>query len=132
VYLERLADSEREFLCHGLEDEFRAHKVPGRTRIPGGEYVVSMRTIGGFHANYSERYPEIHQGMIWVRNVPGFTYILWHIGNTDNDTAGCLLLGRARGMRLVYSSKTYQRVYEKVAPMITSGAVQRVAYVDND
>ena len=35
----------------------------------------------------------MHKGMLWVRDVPGFEYILIHTGNTDEHTAGCLIVG---------------------------------------
>ncbi|GLQ21803.1 DUF5675 family protein [Algimonas porphyrae] len=105
-----------EFFCHGLEDEYRAEKVPDETRIPLGEYAITLRTVGGFHQRYLSRFPDLHQGMLWVRDVPGFTYILIHIGNTEDDTSGCLLLGVADfpGKRVLYSARTYQRFYAQV------------------
>ena len=32
-----------QFVCFGLEDEYRADKVPGETRIPAGTYRVTLR-----------------------------------------------------------------------------------------
>ena len=83
----------RNFLSYTLEDEYRKEKVMHETRIPAGTYKVTLRTVGGFHAKYTERYGEMHKGMLWVCDVPGFEYILIHTGNTDEHTSGCLLVG---------------------------------------
>ena len=82
-----------QFFCFGLEDEYREEKVPKETRIPAGTYPVRLRTEGGLHGRYRRRFSDIHQGMLHVQDVPGFEYILIHVGNTDEDTAGCLLVG---------------------------------------
>ena len=84
----------RKFLCFTLEDEARDTKVMGETRIPAGIYDLKLRTEGGYHNRFLKKFgPAFHKGMIWVQNVPNFRWILWHTGNTDEDTAGCLLLG---------------------------------------
>jgi hypothetical protein len=80
--------------CYGLEDEHRDVKVNGETRIPAGAYKIGIRAEGGFHNRYSKKFAEIHRGMLYVLDVPGFDYILIHVGNTDDDTAGCLLVGQ--------------------------------------
>ena len=96
-----------EFLAYTLEDEHRDVKVKGETRIPAGRYQVTLRTEGGFHSKYSEKYKEMHKGMLWLRDVPGFEYILIHTGNTDEHTAGCLFISAAwfltRQLRLMNS-----------------------------
>ena len=86
-------DIGRKFLCYTLEDEARALKVKGETRIPAGVYKIELRAEGGFHSRYAKKYPGIHQGMLHVTDVPGFEWILIHTGNTDEHTAGCLLVG---------------------------------------
>mgnify|MGYP003651949720 FL=1 len=86
-------NGKREFLCYTLEDESREEKVWGETCIPEGEYCLGLRTTGGLHSKYSKRFADIHSGMLHVLDVPNFKYILIHCGNTDEDTAGCLLLG---------------------------------------
>ena len=117
----------RRFLCFTVEDEYREEKVHGETRIPAGTYELKLRTAGGFHARYKSKFSDIHEGMIWVTNVPGFEWILWHVGNTEEDTAGCLLLGNGakqlspRGGYLLNSVDAYRRVYPGVRDRIKKG-----------
>jgi hypothetical protein len=77
-------------LFYTLEDEVRdGPKVPGETAIPSGYiYDVTPRTTGGMTQRYAERFPDLHQGMAWLRDVPGFAYVYIHVGNTDDDTEG--------------------------------------------
>ena len=86
----------REFLCYTLEDELRENKVKHETRIPEGIYKISLRTYGGFHERYKKRFKDIHKGMLWLRDVPGFDYILIHCGNNDEHTSGCILVGQTQ------------------------------------
>jgi len=45
-----------------------------------------------------------------VTNVPGHTGILFHVGGTEVDSEGCILLGLARhGMSMIYSSDAFRR-----------------------
>lgn len=83
-----------EFECFTLEDERREVKVPGETAIPSGEYVIKPRALGGMHPKYAERYGELHVGMAWLQDVPGFRYVYIHTGNREDQTEGCLLVGQ--------------------------------------
>ncbi len=111
--------------CYTLEDEFRAVKVRGETRIPAGTYTIKLRTSGGFHLNYLKRFGKFfHRGMLHVTDVPGFTHILIHIGNTDEDTAGCVLVGASRDVvkgTIGGSEIAYRRLYPKVAAALLKG-----------
>jgi hypothetical protein len=123
------------FECFGLEDEQRIDKVPGETRIPRGFYTVGLRKVGGFHDNYSGRFPDIHQGMLQVVDVPSFEFILIHVGNTDDDTAGCLLTGcnanTSQNLSVGSSVKAYKRFYSRVIEAAKSNNLQ-IEYWDND
>ena len=77
-------------VCFVIEDGFKANKVPGYTRIKGGEYRIVKRRQGTFYHNYKTRYG--HTFVPELQDVPDFTNILIHIGNTTKDTKGCLLL----------------------------------------
>ena len=130
----------RTFLAYTLEDEQRDVKVWGETRIPAGTYKLKLREEGGFHNKYLARYgADWHKGMIWVQDVPNFKWILWHSGNTDENTAGCLLLGNSQESNLVKkdgfigsSRDAYKLVYPRVAEAIVSGQDVEVTYIDYD
>lgn len=125
-----------EFECFGLEDEYREGKIIGETRIPAGRYKIGLRTTGGFHARYSKLFPTFHRGMLQVMCVPNFEHVLIHIGNTDDDTSGCLLVGsgcdtRKGNMYVSTSSKAYKDLYEKVIDAALEGGLW-IEYIDND
>jgi hypothetical protein len=119
-----------KFECYTLEDEKRDKKVMAETRIPEGDYNIKLRTEGGHHDKYTKQFPE-HIGMLHVTNVPGFEWILIHIGNTEKDTAGCLLVGEdPNGMTIASSTNAYKKLYNKVAPVLKQGEKVTIKYVD--
>tara|TARA_B100001778_G_scaffold331862_1_gene337046 strand:+ start:1288 stop:1767 length:480 start_codon:yes stop_codon:yes gene_type:complete len=128
----------RKFLCFTLEDEARKTKIKGETRIPSGVYTLGLRTEGGFNARYAKKFGSMHKGMIHVLDVPGFEYILWHVGNDDEDTMGCLLLGDTSQQNITKegfigaSTDAYKRIYPPIANAIASGQSVRVKYTDYD
>ncbi|MFX1587734.1 MAG: DUF5675 family protein [Promethearchaeota archaeon] len=85
--------------CWTLEDEYREVKKYGETRIPAGQYEVRLRTEGGFyrrycnHKNLAIRELTKKYGMLQICDVPQYQYVLIHIGNDEDDTAGCILVG---------------------------------------
>lgn len=134
-----IANDKRTFLAYTLEDEQRDVKVWGETRIPAGTYKLKLRTEGGFHSRYVNKYGAMHKGMIHVQDVPGFEYILWHTGNTDEHTAGCLILGNTQTNNRIAkdgfigsSVDAYKFVYPRVAAAIESGQDVEVTYIDYD
>jgi hypothetical protein len=129
-----LVSIDGSFECFGLEDEYRETKKAAETRIPMGLYNVRLKPFGGFHRKYKERF-DFHEGMLHVQNVPGFTDILIHIGNTDRDTAGCLLVGQGattNGSIMISSSKmAYIAFYQKVFLAAAEGTL-KIKYIDED
>ena len=133
LYLQRFLDSGTftlglikigtKFECFTLEDEHRDIKVPGETCIPVGEYEIELRTVGTHHTRYLEKFPGVHIGMLHLKNVPNFKYILIHIGNTKRDTEGCILVGNqsVKSGKIVDSTTAYLELYKKVAPAIKRG-----------
>ncbi len=125
-----------KYVCFGLEDEYRLEKVIGETRIPAGTYKIGLRTEGGHHEKYKVRFVDIHKGMLHILDVPNFKWILIHCGNTDEDTAGCLLVGSQAitepgDMKIINSTAAYRRFY----PMVVEAAENddlTIRYEDND
>ena len=127
----------RKFLCYTLEDESREEKVYGETCIPEGEYTIRFRSEGGYHSKYSKRFADIHLGMLEVCDVPNFKYILIHCGNTDEDTAGCLLVGDTQennniktGGFIGRSTTAYTRIYPDIAKAVAAGEEVTIVYRD--
>ena len=134
-----VTDNKRKFLCYTIEDEFRDEKVMHETRIPAGMYKLTLRSEGGFHSRYKKKYGDWHRGMIYVNDVPGFSYILWHTGNNDESTSGCLIFGQNQESNLVKpdgwvgsSVSAYKFVYPRIRDAILSGEEVMVKYVDFD
>lgn len=134
-----ITNGNRKFLAYTLEDEYREEKEMHETRIPAGTYNVTLRTEGGFHQRYVTKYGNIHKGMLWVRDVPGFEYILIHTGNTDEHTSGCLLLGDTQTNNQIKedgfigsSVQAYKRVYPQISKVLEGGGVVNIKYTDFD
>ena len=82
-------DGEERFtyLCDCLEPKAInwsiQKKIKGKTAIPEGRYKVEVR--------YS---PRFRKCMPYLRGVPEFEGVMFHVGNYPRDTEGCILLGR--------------------------------------
>jgi len=124
-----------QFECYTLEDQYQAVKVMHETCIPEGTYDIKFRKVGGFHTKYSERYGNSHYGMLHLQDVPNFTYILIHAGNTDEHTSGCLIVGETQqdldlsddGF-IGHSGKAYLKLYNKVAKELLLGKEVSIEY----
>jgi len=123
------------FECYTLEDQYQAVKVMHETCIPEGTYDIQFRKTGGFHAKYSERYKNAHYGMLHIQDVPNFTYILIHTGNTDEHTSGCLIVGEtqqdleiSKDGFIGSSTTAYKKMYAKVAAQLLQGKKVTIEY----
>jgi hypothetical protein len=125
------------FECYSLEDQVReGAKIMGETAIPLGSYEIKFRTVGGFDSKYKKRYgSDWHVGMLELQDVPNFKYILIHTGNTDEHTAGCLLLGetqqdldKGKDGFVGGSGDAYKKFYPKVRDALVSGEKVMIHY----
>ena len=120
-----------KFYGYTVEDEERTVKVFGETRIPEGTYRMALRTEGGHHIRYKQKFPEIHKGMLHILDVPNFKWILIHIGNTDDDTAGCLIVGSyvySNNAGVGGSTLKYKHIYPIIADAIEAGEEVEITY----
>ncbi|WP_282037731.1 DUF5675 family protein [Saccharicrinis aurantiacus] len=125
------------FACYTLEDEYKAVKEYGKTRIAAGRYLIQLRCFGGHHWKYLKRFgAAFHKGMLQVMNVPLFSDILIHIGNDADDTAGCLLLGNVANNNQVKhgfigsSTAAYLRIYPIIRDALLKGESVYITYID--
>lgn len=94
------------FECFVCEDRYRGVevKIPGETCIPLGRYEVRITPS-----------PKFHRDLPLLLNVPGFTGVRIHPGNSAADTEGCLLPGRVRHGEVVKESRAaFDALFEKL------------------
>ena len=118
------------------EDEPRENKIPEETRIPAGTYRLGLRmpADSGMATDYKKRWVW-HLGMIEILDVPGFTDIYLHIGNTERDTAGCPLVAwRAYfdAMTISVSTQAYKALARWLIPILHRGEVASITIRDLD
>lgn len=94
-----------EMMAHTLEPKQRdlsaEPKVWGRTAIPPESYRVVLARSARFKRK-----------MPYLMNVPHFSGVMIHCGNTVADTRGCILVGeRAEQGKLKNSRATFGRLY---------------------
>ena len=132
--------SSKVFLAYTVEDEFREIKQKHETRIPAGEYVIEYRREGGFHNKYLSRWgSDFHKGMLWIKDVPGFEWILIHTGNDHNSTSGCLITGNSAESNLIkpggwvgHSGDNYRTTYPYISNALERGEKVTIEYIDYD
>lgn len=82
------------YFCDTIEDQERDVKVQNQTAIPCGTYKVIV--------NKSTRFKKL---MPLLLNVPNFTGVRIHSGNTKEDTEGCVLVGKKLKDGFIKSSR---------------------------
>ena len=96
-------------------DLIKKIKIPNKTAIPRGTYKITLNVVS---PKYSKKkiYQEICNGRVpRLLNVPGYEGVLIHIGNTAEDSAGCILVGENKQVgKVLNSTETFKRLYNKI------------------
>lgn len=95
-FCDTLEDQNRDLDKNGKFDGGET-KVKGRTAIPFGTYKIIV--------NHS---PRFKRELPRLLDVPNFDGVLIHRGNTNADTAGCILLGENKVKGKVINSTPYE------------------------
>jgi hypothetical protein len=144
--LRDITSDKPKFLCYTLENPNRDVKIEKQTCIPDGTYPVTLRKEGGMHAKYKDKFKDTfeHKGMLWIRGIPNFDYVLIHIGNYTADTDGCVLVGDDPPIQTVLSmthrtvdflpssTTAYKRIYRSICDAIERGETVLIKVKTND
>lgn len=109
------------YICDAIEDTVRdanhngtfddgEEKVYGKTAIPCGRYYVTFRKTGLAIGTKAK------DGAIpYIHNVPHFTHIRIHDGETEENSEGCIILGlnKKKG-RVLESERVCLQFYERM------------------
>lgn len=115
-----------EWFCNTLEDadrgldqsmskeKIKELKVYGKTAIPTGTYKVRMDVVSQKFKNRSWAKP--YNGKLpRLVDVPGYEGVLIHVGNSDSESLGCVLVGKntVKG-KVTDSANTFKALMSKL------------------
>lgn len=112
-----LEDKDRGLTQNMTEEEISKIKVYGSTAIPTGKYKIDMNTVSPKFKNrpwakkWNGKLPRL-------KSVPGYEGVLIHVGNTQKDTLGCILVGENKIKGQVINSTT---TFNKLMELLTKG-----------
>ena len=109
-----IEDVDRKLDSKMSVSEISSKKIYGRTAIPTGKYEIDIDTISPkFRTRTWAKFcngklPRLH-------NVKGYEGVLIHVGNTAEDSLGCILVGqnKVKG-KVINSTATFQTLYMKM------------------
>lgn len=98
-----IEDKDRGLYQYMNVGEISRLKVMHQTAIPYGTYKVRI----SMSPKYKKEMPEI-------MNVPGYTGVRIHSGNTAEDSSGCLIVGEKNGPgnKVINSRVTYDKLMQ--------------------
>ncbi len=116
-FCETIEDADRGLDQQMTLDEIRRIKVQDKTAIPTGNYRITLDVKSPKYSNYA-RYP-------WARaiggkvprllNVNGYDGVLIHVGNTAEDTSGCIIVGENKVVgKVINSTATFAKLYARL------------------
>jgi hypothetical protein len=112
VYLcDTLEDVDRNLYSTQSLQEIQNMKVYGQTAIPYGTYNINMNIVSPKFKDRS--WAKFCGGKLpRLTDVKGFDGVLIHVGNTNEDTLGCILVGenKIKG-QVINSTITFQKLY---------------------
>lgn len=114
-FCDTLEDCDRGLIQSMPLKDLQRIKVKDRTAIPTGTYKVLW--------TYSPRFKKM---MPLIDNVPGFSGIRIHSGNTDSDTSGCILCGENKEVGKVINSKT---TINKLYPIVKAACAKETVTI---
>lgn len=111
-FCDTMEDKDRGLLDSMSLAEIKSKKVSSETAIPRGTYKVTLEVVS---PKYSKKdfYIKVCNGKVpRLLNVKGFEGILIHTGNTEKDSAGCIILGENKVKGKVINSRvTFEKFY---------------------
>lgn len=128
---------DNRFFAYTLEDTHRDTKVAGSTRVPSGTYPLELnKNLTDLTKTYRNRFPwfDYH---VELMNIPNFSRVYIHIGNTHKDTEGCILIAdgvnAADPQKMVSHSRlAFERFYKTIHPLLSEGKPLSIQILDED
>ena len=114
-FCDTIEDTDRMLTSDMTEQQILKIKVKDKTAIPTGNYNIIMNMISPRFSK-KEYYKKFCNGKLpRLDYVKGFSGVLIHIGNTEKDSSGCILVGynKIKG-QLINSRIAFENLYNKI------------------
>lgn len=115
---------DNQYFCDTIEDkdrgvnssmsveEIKSKKQYAVTAIPTGTYDITLNVVSPKFKN-NKKYAFCGGKLPRLLNVKGYDGVLIHIGNTAQDSAGCILVGQNKVVgKVINSTDTFQKLYK--------------------
>ena len=114
-FCDTVEDTDRGLFQGQSLDLIKKIKIPNKTAIPTGTYKLTLNIVS---PKYSKKaiYQEICKGRVpRLLDVPGYDGVLIHIGNSADDSSGCILVGQNKVVgKVINSTETFRKLYNKI------------------
>lgn len=106
LFSNTIEDKDRGLTSNMADGQIKGLKVYGETAIPIGTYTIDMNTVSPKFKDKSWAKP--YGGKLpRLLNVKGFEGVLMHVGNTCQDSSGCILMGLNTKKGMITNSTEY-------------------------
>lgn len=113
-FCDTLEDRDRGLSSDMSAEEIAKMKVAGETAIPTGTYDVTLDVVSPRFA-VRKTYRFCSGRLPRLIDVPGFSGILIHAGNTAKDSSGCILVGVNSSKGVLTNSVTmFRQLYQSI------------------
>ncbi|MFC4871906.1 DUF5675 family protein [Negadavirga shengliensis] len=128
---------QNKFFAYTLEDTHQDEKIAGSTRIPQGIYpLILNRNLTDLTQRYRNQFQwfDFH---IELKDVPDFSNVYIHIGNSHQDTRGCILIAdgvTAAGTEkmITHSRIAFERFYKTLYPKLKHNEKMEIRILDEN
>jgi hypothetical protein len=126
-----------KFFAYTLEDSHKEVKVEMHTRIPAGIYPIDFnKNETDLTLKYRRNYVNWFDFHLEIKQIPNFQNVYIHVGNTHQNTDGCILIadGVSAGTSksLQYSKNAYERFYKTVSALLKSNEQVTIQILNED
>ena len=115
-----------QYVCNTIEDadrgltqdssleEIKKKKIYGKTAIPVGTYEVTLNVVSPKYSKSPFMLKNANGGRVpRLIDVPGWSGVLIHTGNTAEDSLGCIIVGINDKVGMVtHSKETFIKLYK--------------------
>lgn len=110
-----LEDRDRNLSSSMSLEEINKIKIPRETAIPTGTYKITLDVVSPRFSKYPF-YMEVCDGKLpRLLNVPGYEGVLIHVGQTAENSSGCILVGKnTRTGELTDGKNVFRDLYNKL------------------